>query len=497
MRLTAADLPGAMTAPKRKSRAVLLAIVMAVIATGFALFSSGDERPTILPIVTVLLFVIPALMELYDRNGGVPFDDIGALYFMVLTLYLVFPIATYWARGLTFTPYNDSRLYAAQPSPLQIAAIEWRYVAYIVPCVIVYLFSASRHTSGRTRVLRANPRILFSCVLLLAGLEVFTKAFNIVYHISGETYGDLVQRTAEVYRSLPHFLVQIEAHCDAMVVFAQAATLVFLFRSYKKYRVLIFTWLIVEAVVVVGGLGSRSPLVWLMMMMVILYDRFVKRIRLSVAVAGAVLFITGYMSFGFIRSYAQAETSNATFLTANNEFEALFANAYDLYQRRENGTLPPVPPQVRFADFIAPVPSQLLPFEKLDESTWYTRVLGIEETGAAYGFGVIAESAIGWGWAELVLKGILTAYMLGYLQRWSKSNSTEYWVIVIYLYLEVSCYWLFRTGSFYFVTLLFFNVLPFYVAVRLLSARSNARPNEIVAESALDNVPLYPGGELR
>ncbi len=475
---------------------MLLAAVMAVIATGFALFSSGEEGATILPIVTVLLFVIPALMELYDRNGGVPFDDIGALYFMVLTLYLVFPIATYWARGLTFTQYNDSRLYAAQPSPLQMAAIEWRYVAYIVPCVVVYLFSASRHTSGRTRVLRANPRILFSCVLLLAGMEVFTKAFNIVYHISGENYGDLVQRTAEVYRSLPHFLVQVAAHCDAMVVFAQAATLVFLFRSYKKYRVLIFAWLMIEAIIVVGGLGSRSPLVWLLMMMVILYDRFVKRIRLSVAVAGAVVFMTGYMSFGFIRSYARAETSNATFLTANNEFEALFANAFDLYQRRENGTLPPVPPQVRFADFIAPIPSQLLPFEKLDEAIWYTRVLGVEDTGVGYAFGVISQSAIGWGWAELVVKGMLIAYILARFQRWYRANSNKYWVLVIYLYLEVSCYWLFRSSSFYFITLLFFNVLPFYVVVRLLSARSKPHPIEIAATSALENVPIHPGGQL-
>jgi hypothetical protein len=209
-----------------------------------------------------------------------------------------------------------------------------------------------------------------------------------------------------------------------------------------------------------------------MMMMAILYDRFVKRIRPLIAVAGAAVFLFGYVLFGFVRSNLRPETSGATILNSTNEFEALFSNAFDLYQRSENGTLPPVPLQVRFADFIAPIPSQILPFEKLDNAIWYTRVLGIENTGGGYAFGVISEGAIGWGWLELVARGMLTAYMLALLHRWYKSNSSKYWVLVIYLYLEVSCYWLFRQSTFYFIPLLFLNVLPFYVAVRLLSTRS-------------------------
>ncbi len=165
------------TARRRKSWAVFAAGFMLVITTGVALFSSGDERTIILPVASVLLLLIPTFFELYERNGGVPFDDIGALYFMVLALYFVFPIATYWARGMTFTPYNDNRLWAARPSPAQMAAIEWRYVAYIVPCVIVYLLAVSRHTSGRAKTLRTNPRYLFWCLLILAGLEAGIKGF--------------------------------------------------------------------------------------------------------------------------------------------------------------------------------------------------------------------------------------------------------------------------------------------------------------------------------
>ncbi len=269
-----------------------------------------------------------------------------------------------------------------------------------------------------------------------------------------------------------------------------------LFREYKKYRLLIFAWLAVEAIIVVGGLGSRSPLVFLVLMIGILYDRFVKRIRPLVALTGAVLFLAGYTIFGFVRGYSSPEGSNATLLTANNEFEAMFANAFDLYRRAENGTLPPVPPQVRFHDFVAPIPSQILPFEKLDESTWYARVLGIETTGAAYAFGVMAEGAIGWGVLELLLKGMLTGYLLARLQRWYKSNSSKYWVVVIYVYLEVSCYWLFRAGCFYLMPLVLFNVLPFYVAVRLLSARSKPRLIEGLATHALPHRASSCGGAL-
>jgi len=433
---------------------------MILLAMAVAFFTSGDERAVILPVIAALLFILPALMELYERNGGVPLDDIGALYLTILALYLVFPIATYWARGLRFTPYNDSRLYWAFPVPSQIASIEWKYVAYIVPCVIAYLCAATRNSSNRTRWVKANTRTMFSCVLLLAGLEIFLKTFAGIYRISAANYDELVRLTFEMYRSLPHLVAQIYTHCNSMVVVAQAATLVFLFRDYRKYRALILAWLVLETVIVVGGLGSRSPLVWLILMMAILYDRFVKRIRLSIAVGGAVVFLGAYMLFGFVRSYSSPQTVNVSFLDANNEFEALFASAFDLYTRADNGTLPPVPPQVRLNDFVAPIPSQLLPFEKLDASTWYTRILGIEDTGAAYGFGVISEGAIGWGWPELLLKGLLTGYILARLQRWYKARSTNYWVLVIYLYLEVSCYWLFRTSCFYFITLLLLTFCP-------------------------------------
>ncbi len=461
-----------MTTRTSNRSAVLFVIAVLIVAElGCALFSTGDSRTVTLPLITALLFVVPTLLELCNRNGGVPFDDIGALYISAVTLYLVFPIAAYLARGLTFTPYSDGRLYYAFPSPSQIAAIEWRYVAYIVPLAIVYLLTLSRRTSGRNPVLRANPAMMFSCVFLLTALEIAIKLFSSINRISGANYEELMQRTVEVYRSLPYIVVQLYTHCESLVVIAQAATLVFLFRNYRKYRLVLLAWLILEMVTVVAGLGSRSPLVWLMLMMVILYDRFVKRIRPLMALAGALLFLLGYLGFGFVRGYSRHQISNATLLTANNEFEALFANAFDLYRLVDNGMVARPPAQVYVNDLISPIPSQLLPFEKLDGAIWYTRVLGIENTGAAYGFGVMAESAIGLGWLELVLKGALIAYMLSRLQRWYKTRSSQYWVLVIYLYLEVSCYWLFRTSSLYFIPLLFFNVLPFYLAVRVLSAR--------------------------
>jgi hypothetical protein len=474
-----------------KSRALFTGGLMVVLTTGFLLFSSGDERTVLLPVMTVLLLVIPALVNSFDRNGGVPISDIGALYLVVLTLYFVFPIATYWARGMRFTEFNDARLYAAMPTQAQIAAVEWRYVAYILPFVIVYLLAAPTVIS-RPKLLNANPRIFFWTVLILAGVEAEIKVFDVINKISGGNYSDVSLNNLEAHRNVPHLLAQIDARCDSMAVVAQAATLVFLFCRYKKYRLVIFAWLSIEAITVVGGLGARTPLVLLILMMAILYDRFVNRIKPLAALCGAVLFLSGYLVFGFVRSQTEGAVSRATFTNSGNEFEALFANAFDLYRRAENGTLPPVPAQVRFADFIAPIPSQLLPFEKLDKAVWYTRVLGIENTGGGYAFGVISEGAIGWGSVELALQGMLTAYLLALLQRWYRSNSQKYWVLVIYLYCEVSCYWLFRQGTFYFVPLLFLNVLPFYLAVRLLSARSKRSPTQLAGVAPSQNPRLYP-----
>src|SRR5581483_493664 len=296
---------------------LLLFTLMVVIGICSFVLLSGDEKATIVPVVTALIVVIPSMAAIYRRNGGVPFDDIGALYLSAVTLYLVFPIATYLIRGMTFTPFNDSRLYSAQPGPSEIAKIEWLYVIYTVPCAVAYLYFGPKRSSGRTRLLQANKHLMFWCVLILAGIECFLTAFSTLYHLSGDNYDQANRRLVEVYNSIPLLLKQVHAHASGISIVVEVATLVFLFHEYNKYRLILLGWLVAESIVVVGGLGSRSPLVWLVLMMVVLYDHFVKRVRLFTAFLGVSLFLSGYLLFGYLRANLQGfAPSNATFLNS-------------------------------------------------------------------------------------------------------------------------------------------------------------------------------------
>src|SRR5581483_8170215 len=107
---------------------MLLVLIVAGVLASF--FLTPEEMTVLWPVVTALALFIPALYLLSRRSGGVPFEDIGALYITVLLLYLTLPIVTYLMRGMVFTRYNDMRLYAFRPSLEDVTQVAWRGVVY-------------------------------------------------------------------------------------------------------------------------------------------------------------------------------------------------------------------------------------------------------------------------------------------------------------------------------------------------------------------------------
>lgn len=123
------------------------------------------------------------------------------------------------------------------------------------------------------------------------------------------------------------------------------------------------------------------------------------------------------------------------------------------------------------SDFVALVPSQLLPFEKTDPSTWYIKLMGVEGTGMGFAFGVVPAASIGWDWLELLVKGAVFGYILTRIQSWYCSRSRSFWVTVLFVYLMVVSYNCFRASWLYFIPMVGLRFMPFYLLIRSLSHR--------------------------
>src|SRR5262249_19365953 len=142
----------------------------------------------------------------------------------------------------------------------------------------------------------------------------------------------------------------------------------------KKWRSLLVMWLSVEVLISMLRQGARTEMVLLLLSAALLYHRIVKPLPLLRILLIGVICLGGFLWLGIARNINTKEqveiiaevlsSEDVSFLSINNEFQALFGTAYDLYRRKIDGSLGHVPWQIYFSDLYNIIPSQVLPFEK-------------------------------------------------------------------------------------------------------------------------------------
>ena len=116
----------------------------------------------------------------------------------------------------------------------------------------------------------------------------------------------------------------------------------------------------------------------------------------------------------------------------------------------QSGEIKEVPIGFHFTDLVAVIPSQLLPFQKVDLADWYVSKFYPEakESGQGLAFGVIAQSIIGWTWLELAIRGVILGFVFAKLHSFYRRHGSRLWVTIFYVWLTVYAYQSFRATSF-------------------------------------------------
>ncbi|HSW48961.1 MAG TPA: hypothetical protein VLH09_02250, partial [Bryobacteraceae bacterium] len=225
--------------------------------------------------------------------------------------------------------------------------------------------------------------------------------------------------------------------------------------------------------IVVARLGARTPAVLACLAVAFLYHRFVRPVSHLRALAFAVVLLIGFTTLGIIRSVGL--TNEVGLTEASNEFEVLFATGLDVQRRAELGSLPQVPLAVRLADIFALVPSQVLKLlgaQKMTGAEWYLAMLNLSGAGVGFGFGPIAESALGFGWIELVLRGALVGVAFGALQNWYNRRGRGFWETVLFIWLVLLCYTSVRSSTAQVLALLALQFLPGFLVLRAFDTKA-------------------------
>jgi hypothetical protein len=461
----------ALGARLRRRRIAVSLCLMVLIASAAALVAlDADDRVLAAPMAALALTTVIFVMFLWQRDGVVPIFESGTLCMLAIALYGIVPLIGFLMMQGQWTTYADNRLFAYPFIPGELAAFGWRYAVYGVSFMAAYLIVRGRAAVKSTAFQTPNASTEAAVVIVFAALYAGKLFLKYAYGYDLDDVTPYIDPEAFMARvsDRPHLVGQIGHNIYSAVGAAQEALLILLLAHWRKRwcRIALLLWLAFEVGSTAVRLGSRGAAVLLLLTAGVLYHRLVKPVKfLTAAVAGAVI-LSGFLILGVMRGRSATDQPNP--LTASNEFQSLFTTALDLHHKKIAGTLN-VPWQIYVSDLYMPIPSQFLPFEKMDPSAWYIDVIGATGQGVGFMFGVLAQAAVGLDWIELVLRGVALAVVLALLHRWYVRNAVYFWPTLVYVFLSIWTYTTIRASTFYFLYFVVYQLLPVMVATKLIA----------------------------
>lgn len=464
-------------ASRRRYRAIAAFLAVAAAACLAVLFLDPDERMFAWPILSIGLTATLYMLTLWARDGAPPVFEPGTLCMLAITVYGAMPMAGFLLMHGRWDPFCDGRLHAYPFIGSELATFGWRYAAYAAAFAITYLLVRGRAAVKSAAFTMPQPNMRAAMIFLFIVLYSTKLALKFVYDYDPDdfNYADLAGSLArQALKVVPPYIVLQIAHNALGALFVvELGLMILLIAQWRRLwcRAVLAGWLLYEIFFTVVTLGSRGRMVLLLLAAGVLYHRLVKAIRFRTLVIAGGLLLLGFLILGAIRVVGSKEDMRervAHVLTAGNEFQGLFTTAFDIHKKKEDGLIRDVPWQVYVADFYFPIPSQLLPFEKVDPSSWYIDLIGQTGRGIGYMFGVMSQAALGYDWIELVLRGAVLAICLALLQRWYVRRSHQFWPTLLSLFVSLWAYYTMRASSFYFVYFVLYHFVPVLVAAKVL-----------------------------
>ncbi|MBI3070817.1 MAG: hypothetical protein HYY84_01690 [Deltaproteobacteria bacterium] len=427
-------------------------------ATGIMIYVSLPSEYFVVALPVLALVTIGGMLWIrLPLSGRFPVDDLGFLYSLVIILYGAYPLISFLANGLSATERSDYRLARNMLSPGIMAEIGGMHAVYLFAFATGYLITRHGRQAQLPRTVEQGNRIAWVALVLIVVIVGLRAIIESVFGITQVEYGKAPQ-----YFSLPLVVRQVYLNTQLMLLPLKLAALIALFNDYRRNGKLIVLFFAVFILPVLLRFGERHEFVVLCLVTALLFhDRVRKLSVVEFGILGAVL-LAVFLVFGELRGGKRDVQ-----VLGGNEFEACFSTVADIFVSRAAGLLPAAPPQVYLADFLAIIPQQILPFEKITGSEWYLSHFAPDliELGQGYAFGVLSESIIGLGYFEIFFKGLVIGVFFAKIVAWYRRRGSRWWVAAVYFFICATCFRTFRSSTFELIRSIVYGVLPPFVVV--------------------------------
>ena len=192
---------------------------------------------------------------------------------------------------------------------------------------------------------------------------------------------------------------------------------------------------------------QRSEIFKILTISIIAYHLYISQFSIL-----RMLFVASLSLFIFI-SWSVAREGGSFFdieaIRNLGEFDMIYANTIDLYRNPpENISI-----KVKLYDFYGFIPSTFLPFEKITQ--WGLFMENYHPTyyalGGGYGYGILSESAYGFGILETLFKTLVLSFFLNYIYKKHLLSNNQY-LEIFYIILFISSPTAIRITTFFFLS---------------------------------------------
>lgn len=449
----------------------LFAIASIVAALVVLQLSTPDVRAVLAPAIVIVAGAFLYLTVQIRREGHMPIFEAATFFMLATAVYSTVPLLQFLLGGMKFGPWSDNRLWVWDPSPQEFGSFAWRHAVLMSAFVLAYLPLRGKKLWPLQMPVCPTRTMTAVIVLLLVALTGWFYALELYLGQGGNVYQGA---TVVVAESQPRVVQQLSNIFGVVRVTLKQCLIVILLMNWQRsrQRYLLLGWLAVECGMTIITLEGRTGLVLLLLTFAVSFHLLVRPLKPAFAVFAGCALLVAVLVYGFVRDihFTSVKDERSTVLNSATEFQVLYGTAYDLYRRKMEGSLGPVPSQIYFVDFYRVIPSQLLPFYKWEAADWYMEVMGLRGQGVGFMFGIVAQSVVGFGFLELAVRGVLLAAFYAFAHRFYRRHSRSFWATISYLFILTWAYYAFRSTSFEILYRLAYYLVPTWLLVRLLTA---------------------------
>jgi hypothetical protein len=274
--------------------------------------------------------------------------------------------------------------------------------------------------------------------------------------------------------------------CIRMSLGLYCVLLVFLFRNYQKYKLIIPV--VVGAICaheVAYSFGARIQALLVLLEAIILYHYTVKKISLKWGLLGCTALAVVFSAIEVIRMLDDLGSARTVIadegLKPAAEFISVFFPGFHLYAERAAGTLPPREWPMFFNDFISLF--TFGDFTRYYPMDWYARNYYPASEVPPFTMGPIADSAIWGGEIDLLLRSLVNGVFFASIVRWFNRYGDRWWGLTIYVYCCATCILTVKYSVFLDLSLVEKNLLPVLLLVGAARVLTFSRQEKAVLQT--------------